>query len=140
MTETATAPPLSNEIVTLSSIVDKLRPNLQDYESLYKTIHANPELSHQESETAALIQRHLAYLGDEFDIRANIGGHGLISILRNGPGRTLLLRADMDALPVKEKTGLKYSSRRRKVDSHGKETDVMHGQWHPSHDLHSGFP
>lgn len=126
--ESAKGSTLSNEAVSLKSLIDKLRPNLQDYESLYKTIHANPELSHQESETAALIQRHLAHLSNEFDIRTNIGGHGLISILRNGPGKTLLLRADIDALPVKERTGLEYASQRKQVDSHGKETDVMHGK------------
>lgn len=113
---------------SVKSIVQHARPGLQVYESLYKTIHANPELSHQESETAALVVKHLKSLGGDFDIRTGIGGHGLIAILRNGDGKTVMLRADMDALPVAERTNLEYASHRKQIDDDGKETAVMHGR------------
>lgn len=113
---------------TLKSLVESLRPNLQTYESLYKTLHANPELSHQEAETAILIVNHLKKLSGDLEIRTGIGGHGLIAILKNGDGKTLLLRADMDALPVAERTNLDYASHRRQVGGDGKETAVMHGR------------
>lgn len=107
--------------------VKKSLPNLETYESLYKTIHANPELSHQESETAALIVDRLRSLSGDFETRTNIGGHGLIAILRNGNGKTVLLRADMDALPVAERTDLEYSSHKKQLGADSQETPVMHG-------------
>lgn len=94
---------------------------------MYKTIHANPELSHQEAETAALVVDHLRKLSQDFEIRCNIGGHGLIAILKNGPGEVVLLRADMDALPVAERTGLEYASKKKAVDIRGDLKDVGHG-------------
>ncbi|EXJ86977.1 hypothetical protein A1O3_03932 [Capronia epimyces CBS 606.96] len=120
-------PPSSREIIKT------FRPDLQVYESLYKTIHLNPELSHQESQTAALIVDHLKHLSDEFEIRTNIGGHGLIAILKNEPGKTILLRADMDALPVAERTNLEYASHKRQLGADGKETPVMHACGHDFH-------
>lgn len=116
-----------NGMHSLKDIVKNAQPNLQVYESLYKTIHSNPELSHQESETAALIVDHLNSLKGDLEIRTNIGGHGLIAVLRNGAGKTVLLRADMDALPVAERTNLDYSSHKRQLGTDGKETSVMHG-------------
>jgi metal-dependent amidase/aminoacylase/carboxypeptidase family protein len=114
------------------------RPNLLPYESLYKHLHANGELSTQEAETSALIVSELRKLSSEFhlsdlsdddahlDIRTNIGGYGLIAILKNGPGPTVMLRADMDALPVVEKTGLEYRSEKRMRDmTDGVEKGVM---------------
>lgn len=120
--------PSLRDALSLKSIIEKCRPDLQNYAAIYKKLHAAPELSHQESETAASIQRHFENLSDEFDIRTRIGGYGLIAVLRNGPGKTLLLRADMDALPVAERTGLEYSSQRKQIDAQGKETSVMHGK------------
>lgn len=113
---------------SLRSTIDRCRPDLKTYESLYKQIHANPELSHQEIETAALISQHLTKLSSGFEIRNGIGGSGLIAILKNGPGKTVMLRADMDALPVAEKTGLEYASQKKQVNSSGKEVSVMHGE------------
>lgn len=109
-------------------VIEGARPDLMIYESLYKKIHANPELSHQESQTASLIVQHLRELSTHLDIRTGIGGHGLIAILRNGAGPTVLLRADMDALPVAERTNLEYASFRKQLRSDGKETPVMHGK------------
>lgn len=104
------------------------RPDLTIYEALYKKIHANPELSRQEVETAALITQHLKNLSPDFEICENIGGHGLTAILRRGEGNVVMLRADMDALPVSERTNLEYASRRTQLGHDGKETPVMHGE------------
>ncbi|KAL9062528.1 MAG: hypothetical protein Q9157_008843, partial [Trypethelium eluteriae] len=104
----------------LTQIVTSHRPDLTPYETLYKHYHAHPELSNQESETAATIASHLATLSPDFAIHAHIGGYGLAAVLSNGSsGPMVLLRADMDALPVKEATGLSYASRRRMRDAEG---------------------
>jgi metal-dependent amidase/aminoacylase/carboxypeptidase family protein len=113
---------------SIQAIIESNRPQPQTYESLYKSLHANPELSHQESETAALVTKHLTSLSKDFEIRQNIGGTGLIAILKNGGGETVLLRADMDALPVKEMTGLEYASQKQATDIHGDLQHVMHGR------------
>lgn len=75
-----------------------------DLEQLYRDLHANPELSLQEHRTAALAGDQLAAAG--FEVTTNIGGTGVVGVLANGPGPTALVRADMDALPVREETGL----------------------------------
>lgn len=118
-----------------ASIINKHRPALASYEDLYKHCHANGELSTQERETAALVTSHLKKLpgGGDLDIRPNIGGHGQIAILRNGEGKTLLLRADIDALPVQEKTGLPYASTKTMTDTDGQVKPVMHACGHDFH-------
>ena len=73
-------------------------------ESLYKDLHANPELSFCETATAAIAAAKLDELG--YEVQQNLGGTGVVGILKNGDGQTVLARADMDALPVKENTGL----------------------------------
>lgn len=129
---------MSSLIDSVRDIVHTFRPEIQPYEALYKTLHSNPELSHQEKETAALIKHHLTTLCPDLDIRSNIGGHGLIGILKNGPGPIVLLRADMDALPVEEKTGLEYASRKQATDIDGKLQSVGHGQY--AINPYIGFP
>ena len=94
---------------SLKTIVDKYRPKLDAYERIYKEIHENPELSCQESHTASLAAEHLKTLG--FTVETKLGGHGVVGVLHNGSGGTILLRADMDALPVKEQTWLPYASK-----------------------------
>lgn len=111
-----------------SSILEKHRPDLQPYEELYKHFHSNPELSNQEAQTAAKIAEHLRQLSPDLEIKENIGGHGVVAILRNGSGKTVLLRADMDALPIKEKTGLPYASEKTMEDLEGDVRPVMHGE------------
>lgn len=78
---------------SLSSLLSVL-PDLSSYESLYKHFHANPELSQQEYETARTVAMHLRDL-KVYDVHTGIGGTGLVGILKNGPGKTILLRADM---------------------------------------------
>lgn len=90
-----------------------------------KWFHAHPELSFCEQETAAAIVKHLESF-DAFEIHPHIGGHGLAAVLRNGEGKKLLLRADIDALPVQEQTDLEYKSTKRMKDVEGIEKPVMH--------------
>jgi amidohydrolase len=97
-----------------------------------KHFHLNPELSFQEKETAAHIVRELEKL-NAYTIHPHIGGHGIAALLKNGPGRTVLLRADIDALPVEEKTGVDYASTKRMVDDDGVEKPTMHACGHDVH-------
>jgi amidohydrolase len=120
-----------------ATLLSKYKPDLKPYEELYKDLHANGEISTQEKDTAALIADLLKTLSThhktDLDIRPNIGGHGLIAILTNGAGPTVLLRADIDALPVKEKTGLPYASTKTMLDTDGEVKPVMHACGHDFH-------
>jgi amidohydrolase len=99
--------------------------------SLYQDLHAHPELSFQEVRTAGIVSRYLRDLG--FEVTERVGGTGVVGLLRNGAGPTVLLRADMDALPVEERTGLPYASRVRQTDSYGHDVPVMHACGHDVH-------
>ena len=77
-------------------------------EDFYRDLHAHPELSHQEHRTAGNVADRLRDAG--FEVHEGVGGTGVVGVLRNGDGPTVLLRADMDALPVREATGLPYAS------------------------------
>jgi amidohydrolase len=116
----------------ISRLISKFRPDLSRYEDLYKYFHSHPELSHQERETAAKIAAEISKL-DAFEIHTGIGGYGLAAVLRNGPGATVLLRADIDGLPVQEETGLSYASTVRMKDHLGVEHPVMHACGHDMH-------
>jgi len=105
--------------------------NALDLAETYRDLHANPELSYQETRTAALVAGHLRAFG--YEVSENVGRTGVVGILRNGPGPTMLLRADMDALPVEEKTGLPYASTVRAVDHFGHDVPVMHACGHDVH-------
>ncbi|KAK7974269.1 hypothetical protein PG989_016117 [Apiospora arundinis] len=127
-------------MASISSIVAQHRPDLEPLQDLYKHFHQHPELSNQEKETAATIASELRTISPDFVIKTGIGGHGLAAILRNGDdggkgqGPTVLLRADMDALPVLERTGLPYASTRRMTDVlDGVEKPVMHACGHDMH-------
>jgi hippurate hydrolase len=105
-----------------------------EYESLaalYKHLHANPELSLREEKTAARLARELRNLG--FEVTANVGGHGVVAVLKNGKGPTVLVRTDLDALPVTETTGLPYASKVRVRDKNDREVGVMHACGHDVH-------
>ena len=94
-------------------------------------IHEHPELSNQEEQTAAYIAAHLRDLGIE--VQTGVAGHGVVGVLKGGkPGPVVALRADMDALPVTERTGLPYASQ-VKADYGGKEVGVMHACGHDAH-------
>jgi len=100
-------------------------------ERLYKDIHAHPELSFQETKTAALVASKLKEFG--YEVIDALGRTGVVGILRNGDGQTVLERADMDALPVRENTGLPYSSTVNTVDDSGNKVGVAHACGHDAH-------
>ena len=102
-----------------------------DLEAFYVDLHRNPELSMQEEKTAAKIAQRLRALG--YDVTERVGGFGVVGVLRNGKGPTVLLRADMDALPVLEKTGLPYASTATAKDASGATVPVMHACGHDIH-------
>ena len=105
--------------------------NIDEILNLYKFLHSNPELSWQEDKTAS----HLADIleADGYEVTRGVGKKGVVAILENGKGPTLMIRADMDALPVEEKTNLKYASKVRQINRFGKEVPVMHACGHDIH-------
>jgi hippurate hydrolase len=104
---------------------------LDDLEQLYLWLHQHPELSLQENQTSKRLATELKNSG--FEVYENFGGTGVVGVLKNGKGPTLLVRADMDALPVKEETGLPYSSTVKMKDASGNEVPVMHACGHDIH-------
>jgi len=104
---------------------------LPDLQALYTDIHAHPELSMQEVRTAGIAADRLRAAG--YEVTTGIGRTGVVGVLRNGDGPTVMLRADMDALPVQEATGLPYASEVTATDSAGKTVPVMHACGHDMH-------
>jgi amidohydrolase len=98
---------------------------------VYRDVHAHPELGFAETRTAGMAESHLSGMG--FDVTAGVGGTGVVGLFRNGPGPTVLVRADMDALPVLEATGLPYASTQVSTDPAGNQTPVMHACGHDMH-------
>ncbi|PZD41270.1 hippurate hydrolase [Pyrenophora tritici-repentis] len=117
---------------SITEIVKGHQPDLTSYEELYKWFHTHPELSFQEKNTAEAIVKHLETF-KVYTIHPSIGGHGVAASFSNGPGKTVLLRADIDALPVEEQTGLVYASTVRMKDLDGIEKPVMHACGHDMH-------
>jgi amidohydrolase len=118
---------------THSQVVDTwLDDNLPRLEAEYRELHAHPELSSQESATAASVAERLAAAG--YQVTRDVGGHGVVAVLRNGEGPTLLIRGDMDGLPVTEESGLPYASQVRVSNPSGSGlTGVMHACGHDIH-------
>jgi amidohydrolase len=112
----------------LSKEVDAVYP---DAHALYLDIHQNPELSSHETQTAAKLASRLRALG--YEVTEHVGGTGIVAILKNGAGPTVMLRTELDALPVEEKTGLAYASKVHAKDDAGRDVPVMHAC---GHDLH----
>jgi hippurate hydrolase len=119
-TKNASDPVLAN--------LDRLIPDL---EALYKDVHAHPELSMQETRTAALATDWLRKAG--YEVTTGLGSTGVVGLLRNGEGPTIMLRADMDALPIEEATGLPYASKVTATDAEGKIVPVGHMCGHDMH-------
>ena len=109
----------------------KLEGLLPDLEALYKDVHSHPELSMQETRTARLAADHLRAAG--YEVTTGVGKTGVVGLLRNGDGPTVMLRADMDALPVEEATGLPYASKATATDREGKTVPVSHMCGHDMH-------
>ena len=110
------------------AIVEKNYPRL---ESLYHDLHRAPELSLAEAKTAKRLAGELREIG--YEVTERVGGHGVVAVLRNGTGKTLLIRTDLDGLPVKEQTGAPYASTAKGRDAAGAEVDVMHACGHDAH-------
>ncbi len=108
--------------------LDALYPEL---DTLYRDLHQSPELSTFEEKTAAKMAERLRALG--FEVTQKVGGHGVVGLLRNGKGPTVMLRTDLDALPVEEKTGLAYASKVTAKDRAGQTVPVMHACGHDVH-------
>ncbi|MBI3579267.1 MAG: M20/M25/M40 family metallo-hydrolase, partial [Ignavibacteriales bacterium] len=120
----------------LDTMIGEALPSLLD---TYKYLHANPEISYQEEKTSAYVAKELRALG--FEVTERIGKYeqpgracyGVVGILKNGNGPTVLVRTDLDALPLEEKTALPYASKVKTKDDAGEEVNVMHAC---GHDLH----
>lgn len=108
-----------------------LDKNLSGLVAIYRELHASPELSFEEKNTAARVAAELKKTG--YDVTTGVGKHGVVAVLKNGDGPTVMLRTDLDGLPVTEQTGLVYASQVKTKDADGKETGVMHAC---GHDLH----
>ncbi len=122
-----------------------------DLQSVYEYLHANPELSFQEKESSTLLAKELEALGfevstglgndwvmakaerDQGEVRAGVGGYGVVGVYKNGVGPTILVRTDTDALPVAEQTGKPYASKVRQISWTGVESAVMHACGHDIH-------
>jgi hippurate hydrolase len=112
----------------IKALVDR---HYADLEKLYLHFHTHPELSRQEVQTAKRLADELRAAG--YDVTENVGGTGVVAVLKNGDGKTLLLRTELDALPVKEATGVDYASTATAVDRAGRTVPVMHAC---AHDIH----
>ena len=108
--------------------LDGLYPDL---ETFYIDLHQNPELSFHEEKTAAKLAQRLRALG--YEVTTGLGKTGVVAVMKNGNGPTVLVRADMDALPVEEKTGLSYASKVMTKDDNGDDVHVMHACGHDVH-------
>jgi len=116
---------------SLGPVIGKLEGMLLDLEQFYQDLHSHPELSMSETRTASLSAERLRRSG--YDVATNVGKTGVVGVLRNGDGPTVMFRADMDALPVEEATGLPYASKVRATDRDGKTVPVAHMCGHDMH-------
>jgi hippurate hydrolase len=115
----------------VSAVLAGLEELRVEQEEFYRNLHQHPELSHQERQTAAAVAERLQQ--DGLQVHHGVGGTGVVGVLSNGDGPTVLLRADMDALPVREMTALRYASTATGTDSDGNEVPVMHACGHDVH-------
>lgn len=128
--------PLHAQENSIDSFIDKEYASL---ETLYHYLHSNPELSYNEAKTSERIAEELRKLG--FEVTEKVGkytdpsriGYGVVAVMKNGSGPTVLVRTDLDALPVEEKTGLPYASRVKTKNDAGQEVSVMHACGHDIH-------
>lgn len=110
---------------------DWTRSHLEELIALYRDFHQHPELSLRETETAARLAQQWRDAG--FEVTTGVGGTGVVAVLKNGPGPTVMLRTDLDALPVTEATGLVYASQATVTQKDGRKTGVMHACGHDIH-------
>lgn len=108
-----------------------VKADLPSLLAIYRDLHAHPELSFQETRSAGIMAAEARKLG--FQVTTGVGKTGVVAVMKNGPGPVLLIRADMDALPVTEQTGLPYASKVKATTREGAETGVMHACGHDTH-------
>ena len=113
------------------SLGDQVQQQMPSLMTIYKDLHANPELSFMEVRSAGILATEARKLG--FDVTEKVGGTGVVAVMKNGPGPVVLVRADMDGLPVTEQTGLPGASKVRVTTKEGVETGVMHACGHDTH-------
>ncbi|MBI2806177.1 MAG: amidohydrolase [Planctomycetes bacterium] len=124
--------PFAYDLVKRQALVlGQLDAELKSLDTLYKYLHSHPELSYEEEKTAARLAKELRTLG--FTVTEKVGGHGIVGVLKNGAGPTVLIRTDMDALPIVEKTGVAYASKIRTRDKEGRDVGIMHACGHDMH-------
>ncbi|WP_370156767.1 amidohydrolase [Ferrovibrio sp.] len=121
----------SNKMSGKAAVFGQIEALLPELEAIYLDLHRNPELSMQEVRTAGIAADWLEKYG--YEVHRNIGKTGVVGLLKNGEGPCILLRADMDGLPVKEKTGLDYASQATGTDRFGQAVSIMHAC---AHDMH----
>ena len=114
-----------------SSLDKQVSSALPEAQNLYLDLHQHPELSSHETRTAAELANRLRTLG--YEVTEHVGGTGVVAILKNGPGPTVMLRTELDGLPVEEKTGLPYASKVHAKDDTGRDVGVMHACGHDVH-------
>ena len=108
-----------------------LAQDMPELMALYRDLHEHPELSFEETETSAKLAARARAMG--FDVTQGVGKTGVVAVMKNGEGPTVLIRADMDALPVVEQTGLPFASTVTATPASGVETGVMHACGHDTH-------
>jgi len=114
-----------------ASLKDQVDSVFPDAKSLYLDLHQHPELSSHETRTAALMAGKLRAMG--YEVTENLGGTGIVAMMKNGAGPVVMLRTELDALPVEEQTGLPYASKVRAKDDSGRDVGVMHACGHDVH-------
>src|SRR3954451_13723916 len=124
-------PPMTANGNSSDPALRNLEALLPDLADLYKDVHSHPELSMQETRTAGLAADRLRAAG--YEVTTGVGKTGVVGLLRNGEGPTVMLRADMDALPVQEATELPYASKVKAKDREGKTVPVGHMCGHDMH-------
>ena len=126
-----TAAPVMAQDSGATDLETSLAEDMPGLMELYRDLHAHPELSFAETETAAKLSKRMRDLG--FEVTENVGRTGVVSVMRNGDGPVVLLRADMDGLPVVEQTGLPFASKVTATPASGVTTGVMHACGHDTH-------
>ncbi len=119
---------VKERLVTIDKQLDK---DIKDLVGLYQHLHSNPELSLMETKTAAKLAEEMRGLG--YEVTEKVGGTGIVAVMKNGPGPVVLIRTDLDALPIVEQTGVPYASKVKVKDKSGGEVGVMHACGHDIH-------
>jgi amidohydrolase len=125
------APPTAWVKERLAAVDQQLDGDIKDLVSLYQHLHSNPELSLMEVKTAARLAEEVRKMG--YEVTEKVGGNGVVAVLKNGAGPVVLIRTDMDALPIVEQTGLSYASKVKVKDPAGNDVGVMHACGHDIH-------